>query len=116
MAGESAPSFVLRGHEAQVTSLAFDDAGTRLYSGDVDGVVLAWDLRTRRPIRHMQVHAGGVRTAPPQLLVQLAVNDTGFCRAALLHLPEMACSDAVDVPRWLVAAPAVSDPSKDAVD
>ncbi|RKP10945.1 hypothetical protein THASP1DRAFT_27254 [Thamnocephalis sphaerospora] len=56
------PNFVLRGHTAELAALDFSAAGDRLYSGDADGVVLAWDLKTRRPVRHMRIHEGGVLT------------------------------------------------------
>ncbi|KAI9595300.1 WD40-repeat-containing domain protein [Syncephalis fuscata] len=150
MTAESSPFFILRGHEAQITSLAFNKENSQLYSGDVDGDVVVWDLRSRRPLRHMHVHTGGVlcvaslgvdylfthgrdrraciwrlideitakeaiatgrRTAPPQLIRQVAVNDTNFCKASLLCLAPSSTADTT-LPLCIMAAPAVSHHDK----
>jgi tetratricopeptide (TPR) repeat protein len=44
------PGLRLAGHEAPVTSLAFDPAGARLASGARDGTVVVWDARSRQEV------------------------------------------------------------------
>ncbi|KAI8056187.1 WD40-repeat-containing domain protein [Syncephalis plumigaleata] len=118
MAHEPSPSFVLRGHEAQITTLTFNPARTRLYSGlsndclfthGRDGRACVWRLVD--DISKEESSVTGRRTAPPQLIEQLAVNDTNFCKAALLCLPTVNIPDTT-TPLWIMAGPAVSDPNK----
>ncbi|KAL0488245.1 guanine nucleotide-binding protein subunit beta-like protein [Acrasis kona] len=42
------PSAVLRGHVSDVTCLRFHKPSGKLYSGDMDGQVIEWDINTRR--------------------------------------------------------------------
>jgi WD40 repeat protein len=57
-----APAYILRAHTAQISSLAFSSRRNYLYSGDIDGWVGVWDLRTFRPVYFWKAHEGGVLT------------------------------------------------------
>lgn len=46
------------GHTASVTCLQFE--GFELVSGDRDGIIIVWTLKTQRPIRITKVHNGAV--------------------------------------------------------
>ncbi|GAA5915880.1 hypothetical protein JCM5296_002521 [Sporobolomyces johnsonii] len=54
------PSYILRGHAAPVSALRFSASGRILYSGDTDGFVAAWDLKTFRPKLFWKAHEGGL--------------------------------------------------------
>lgn len=52
---------VLRGHEKEISSLAFSPDGTRLASGSADRTVRVWDVEARRAIgTPLRGHEGGV--------------------------------------------------------
>ena len=51
------PAFVLRGHHAAVTALAFHPSGAALAAGDSDGELWLWDLAHRRPVVMAQPHS-----------------------------------------------------------
>ncbi|KAL8731628.1 MAG: hypothetical protein Q9166_003316 [cf. Caloplaca sp. 2 TL-2023] len=44
------PSFVLRGHSAQVHAVRFIQGNTRLLSADAEGWVVSWNLASKRPV------------------------------------------------------------------
>jgi WD40 repeat protein len=46
----------LRGHDASVTTLAFDSEGSKLASGDVDGEIFVWDCATKRELQSFTAH------------------------------------------------------------
>jgi WD40 repeat protein len=50
------PTYVLRGHSAQVHSLHFLRDNLRLLSGDADGWVILWNIPIRRPVAVWQAH------------------------------------------------------------
>ncbi|KIJ51473.1 hypothetical protein M422DRAFT_74312 [Sphaerobolus stellatus SS14] len=54
------PSHILRGHGAQVNSLAFSPDNERLYSGDASGHVIITLTRSLRPLASWQAHADGI--------------------------------------------------------
>ena len=54
------PAYVLRAHTAQISSLAFSSRQNYLFSGDIDGWVGVWDLRTFRPVYFWKAHEGGL--------------------------------------------------------
>ncbi|KAL8831094.1 MAG: hypothetical protein Q9170_005444 [Blastenia crenularia] len=47
------PSFVLRGHSAQVHAVHFVQGNTRLLTGDADGWVVSWSLAFKRPVANI---------------------------------------------------------------
>jgi WD40 repeat protein len=50
----------LRGHEDEVTSVAFTPDGKRLVSGGFDRTAILWDLETSQPVRRFRGHTGEV--------------------------------------------------------
>ena len=56
------PGLPLAGHEAPVTSLAFDPDGARLASGARDGAVIVWDARSRQEVWRVQTDKTPVRS------------------------------------------------------
>ncbi|KAJ4385793.1 Astra associated protein 1 Asa1 [Gnomoniopsis smithogilvyi] len=54
------PKYVLRGHKAQVHAVAFLRANQRLFTGDADGFVVAWDLAIMRPRAVWQAHDNAI--------------------------------------------------------
>ncbi len=56
------PGLPLAGHEAPVTSLAFDPDGARLASGARDGAVIVWDARSRQEVWRVQADKTPVRS------------------------------------------------------
>ena len=59
---EGPPGLPLAGHEAPVTSLAFDPDGARLASGARDGTVIVWDAGTRQVFWRVQADKTPVRS------------------------------------------------------
>ncbi len=56
------PGLLLSGHEAPVTSLAFDPDGARLASGARDGAVIVWDARSRQEVWRVKADKTPVRS------------------------------------------------------
>ncbi|KAL8669309.1 MAG: hypothetical protein Q9168_006091 [Polycauliona sp. 1 TL-2023] len=54
------PSFVLRGHSAQVHAVHFIPGNTRLLSADADGWLVSWNLASKRPAAVWRAHANAV--------------------------------------------------------
>ena len=54
------PSYVLRGHKAQVHALCFWRSNSRLLSGDAEGHVILWDTTTKRARVVWRAHDGGI--------------------------------------------------------
>jgi WD40 repeat protein len=54
------PSYILRGHKAQIHALQFLHGNSRLLSGDADGVIVLWDTTIKRPKAVWKGHAGGI--------------------------------------------------------
>ena len=50
------PSYILRGHTAQVHSAFFLRENLRLLSGDADGWVVLWDVPIKRPVAVWRAH------------------------------------------------------------
>ncbi|KAI7162950.1 WD40 repeat-like protein [Hortaea werneckii] len=50
------PSYILRGHTAQVHSVLFLRENLRLLSGDADGWVVLWDVPIKRPVAVWRAH------------------------------------------------------------
>lgn len=50
------PTFVLRGHTAQIHALNFTYDNRRLVSGDADGWLVSWDLAVKRPVGSWKAH------------------------------------------------------------
>ncbi|GAA5862385.1 hypothetical protein JCM3774_002499 [Rhodotorula dairenensis] len=55
-----APAYILRAHAAPVACLCFSQNGRYLFSGDTDGYVAVWRLRTFRPRYMWKAHGGGI--------------------------------------------------------
>jgi len=71
-AGDGPPSYVMRGHTGDVTSLAFPPDGSRMYTAGMDGAVKIWDISTRdQPVTIDQVGRLGFafRAAAQRLVV-----------------------------------------------
>lgn len=54
------PSFILRGHAAQIHSVQFVRQNTRLITGDADGWVILWKLETKRALAVWKAHNGAI--------------------------------------------------------
>ncbi|RAK79955.1 WD40 repeat domain-containing protein, partial [Aspergillus fijiensis CBS 313.89] len=54
------PTYILRGHAAQIHSLHIYHHNLRLVSGDADGWIAVWDLVSKRPIAVWKAHDGAV--------------------------------------------------------
>ncbi|KAL8910908.1 MAG: hypothetical protein Q9171_003863 [Xanthocarpia ochracea] len=54
------PSFVLRGHSAQVHAVRFTQGNTRLLSADADGWLVSWNLASKRPAAVWRAHSNAV--------------------------------------------------------
>lgn len=57
---DTLPSFVLRGHAAEVTSVAFHAHSGAMISSATDGQLRVWDLPTRRCTGTAVAHGRGV--------------------------------------------------------
>ncbi|KAL8996852.1 MAG: hypothetical protein Q9169_003754 [Polycauliona sp. 2 TL-2023] len=54
------PSFVLRGHSAQVHAVHFIPGNTRLLSADAEGWLVSWNLASKRPAAVWRAHSTAV--------------------------------------------------------
>ncbi|KAH9825541.1 WD domain, G-beta repeat [Teratosphaeria destructans] len=54
------PTYILRGHSAQIHSVCFLQDNLRLLSGDADGWVVLWDIPNKRPMAVWHAHNGTV--------------------------------------------------------
>ncbi|KAL8782652.1 MAG: hypothetical protein Q9213_005191 [Squamulea squamosa] len=54
------PSFVLRGHSAQVHAVRFTQGNTRLLSADAEGWLVSWNLASKRPAAVWRAHSNAV--------------------------------------------------------
>ncbi|KAF3003693.1 ASTRA complex subunit [Curvularia kusanoi] len=54
------PSYILRGHTAQIHSVQFARENTRLITGDADGWVIFWKLETKRALAVWKAHDGAI--------------------------------------------------------
>ncbi|KAL8657492.1 MAG: hypothetical protein Q9226_001868 [Calogaya cf. arnoldii] len=54
------PSFVLRGHSAQVHAVHFIPGNTRLLSADAEGWLVSWNLASKRPAAVWRAHGTAV--------------------------------------------------------
>lgn len=54
------PSYILRGHTAQVHAVHFLRRNLRLLTGDADGWVVLWSLPIKRAVAVWKAHAGTV--------------------------------------------------------
>jgi WD40 repeat protein len=54
------PSYVLRGHAAQVHALRFWKGNSRLLSGDAEGWVILWDVSTKRAVAVWKAHGSAI--------------------------------------------------------
>ncbi|SGY43649.1 BQ5605_C001g00042 [Microbotryum silenes-dioicae] len=56
------PVYILRGHTAQISCVNFSHDGTALFSGDVEGWVITWNLSSFRPRLVWKPHEAGILT------------------------------------------------------
>lgn len=56
------PTYILRGHTAQIHALCFLRQNTRLVTGDADGWVVVWSIATKRPVAVWRAHQGTLLT------------------------------------------------------
>lgn len=49
------------GHKAEVVSLAFSDDGGYVASGDMQGMIVVWNMKDRSVVRRIKAHAGEVK-------------------------------------------------------
>lgn len=54
------PSYVLRGHSAQIHSVHFLRDNTRLLTGDADGFAVLWNTATKRATAVWRPHTNSV--------------------------------------------------------
>ena len=54
------PTYVLRGHAAQVHALHFTHDNSRLFTGDADGWIVLWNLAYKRPAAVWKAHENAV--------------------------------------------------------
>lgn len=50
------PTYVLRGHSAQIHSVLFLRSNTRILTGDADGWVVLWNIATKRAVAVWKAH------------------------------------------------------------
>ncbi|KAI7863092.1 WD40-repeat-containing domain protein [Spinellus fusiger] len=56
MSAPPAPSYIFRGHAAAITTLVYFNKDEYLVSGDANGVIIIWRMKTRRPILQWKAH------------------------------------------------------------
>jgi WD40 repeat protein len=54
------PSYILRGHTAQIHSVCFVRHNSRLLTGDADGCIVYWKLETKRALAVWKAHEGAI--------------------------------------------------------
>ncbi|KAL1918090.1 uncharacterized protein VTP21DRAFT_3356 [Calcarisporiella thermophila] len=54
------PSYVFRGHTSQVNTILFTNDNRNLISGDADGYIIVWNLKTRRPLHRFRGHEDSI--------------------------------------------------------
>ncbi|KAG9953169.1 WD40 repeat-like protein, partial [Aureobasidium melanogenum] len=54
------PTYVLRGHNAQIHSVCFVRHNTRLLTGDAEGWLVLWNLASRRPVAVWRGHSAAI--------------------------------------------------------
>ncbi|KAF2838900.1 WD40 repeat-like protein [Patellaria atrata CBS 101060] len=54
------PTYILRGHNAQIHSLTFLRRNSRLLTGDADGWVVLWGVASKRPVAVWRAHEGSI--------------------------------------------------------
>jgi len=54
------PSYILRGHTAQIHAVHFYRDNLRLLSGDADGWVILWDIPIKRPLAVWRAHGNAI--------------------------------------------------------
>ncbi|KAG9236338.1 WD40-repeat-containing domain protein [Amylocarpus encephaloides] len=59
------PSYILRGHGAQIHSTSFLRRNSRLITGDAEGWVVIWGLAIKRPVAVWRAHEGSILGAEP---------------------------------------------------
>ncbi|KAL8872765.1 MAG: hypothetical protein Q9174_001656 [Haloplaca sp. 1 TL-2023] len=58
--GPLQPSFVLRGHSAQVHAVHFSQGNARLLTADADGWLVSWSLASKRPVAVWKAHDNAI--------------------------------------------------------
>jgi|TARA_R110002003_G_scaffold96_32_gene7699 WD40 repeat protein len=54
------PSYILRGHAAQIHSVRFVRQNSRLLTGDADGWVVYWKVETKRALAVWNAHGAAI--------------------------------------------------------
>ncbi|POS88293.1 hypothetical protein EPUL_000085 [Erysiphe pulchra] len=54
------PTYILRGHGSQIYAAKFIRENTRLFTGDVEGWVVLWDLAIKRPTAVWRAHQASI--------------------------------------------------------
>lgn len=54
------PSYILRGHTAQIHAVHFLRYNLRLISGDADGWIVLWSIPIKRPVAVWKAHNGTI--------------------------------------------------------
>ena len=54
------PTYILRGHAAQIHSVHFLQQNSRILTGDAEGWVILWDIAIKRPLVVWKPHGGTV--------------------------------------------------------
>lgn len=52
------PTYVLRGHNAQIHSVCFLRHNTRLLTGDAEGWLVLWNVASKRAVAVWRAHEG----------------------------------------------------------
>ncbi|KAL8946376.1 MAG: hypothetical protein Q9222_007217 [Ikaeria aurantiellina] len=69
------PSFVLRGHSAQVHAVRFIQGNSRLISADAEGWVVSWNLSFKRPVAVWKAHSNAILG----IVLSMATLPSGDC-------------------------------------
>ena len=54
------PTYILRGHTAQIHAVHFHHSNHRLLTGDADGWVVDWDVPSKRPVAVWRAHSDAI--------------------------------------------------------